>query len=378
MNNKVVRTGTQIISAAIAGLLTSYGIISWVQSHTSTGLIIVCSLFSFFIAYIFILAFFQTVLSMLQSALTKNNLPAILVPHPDSLQDLENLTDYIVLDTETTGLSPKKDQLIEIGILTIKDGKIVEEYTTLIQPTIPVPKSSTNVNGITQAALLKAPPLEDVVPEIAARIKGQVIVGHNVRFDLAFVSRALVTHPEISTLPYIDTLNIARRCISYKSYSLQNLSMRLCLDSGNKHRALDDAKTTYQLLQYCIKKLSTDNVEFRRQERERRKAQKQELADTFSWSPLFDINFAFTGDFVQDREYLEGLLADVGANLRERVNTKTVYLVVGDISHLPEWAVARKNGTADNLIAGGQNIIKISETEYLDLIKRTKSLKHQK
>ena len=108
-----------------------------------------------------------------------------------------------------------------------------------------------------------------------------------------------------------------------------------------------------------------------------KKSQKAAIAKEFAWSPIFDKNFAFTGDFFLDRDYLEGLLKDVGANLREKVNTKTVYLVVGDISHLPEWAVARKLGKANELIAEGQNITKLTESEYIALIEQTRALKQK-
>lgn len=300
-----------------------------------------------------------------------------LVNAPDDIESLKKLTDYVVLDTETTGLSPEKDQMVEIGIITVKNGEITNEYTSLIKPTIPISSEATAINGISESDLRDAPQLEDVIPDVVSRIKNQIVVGHNVTFDLAFVSRAISDHTEIASISYIDTVKVARNCIPGKSYRLQSLANRLCLDTGNAHRALDDAKTANNLLQYCIRKMTTDEKEFTHQERERKKSQKAAIAKEFAWSPIFDKNFAFTGDFFLDRDYLEGLLKDVGANLREKVNTKTVYLVVGDISHLPEWAVARKLGKANELIAEGQNITKLTESEYIALIEQTRTLKQK-
>ena len=118
-----------------------------------------------------------------------------LVNAPDDIESLKKLTDYVVLDTETTGLSPEKDQMVEIGIITVKNGEITNEYTSLIKPTIPISSEATAINGISESDLRDAPQLEDVIPDVVSRIKNQIVVGHNVTFDLAFVSRGAVAQP---------------------------------------------------------------------------------------------------------------------------------------------------------------------------------------
>ena len=110
-----------------------------------------------------------------------------LVNAPDDIESLKKLTDYVVLDTETTGLSPEKDQVVEIGIITVKNGEITNEYTSLIKPTIPISSEATAINGISESDLRDAPQLEDIIPDVVSRIKNQIVVGHNVTFDLAFV-----------------------------------------------------------------------------------------------------------------------------------------------------------------------------------------------
>ena len=117
-----------------------------------------------------------------------------LVNAPDDIESLKKLTDYVVLDTETTGLSPEKDQVVEIGIITVKNGEIINEYTSLIKPTIPISSEATAINGISESDLRDAPQLEDIIPDVVSRIKNQIVVGHNVTFDLAFVSRAISDH----------------------------------------------------------------------------------------------------------------------------------------------------------------------------------------
>lgn len=126
-----------------------------------------------------------------------------LVNAPDDIESLKKLTDYVVLDTETTGLSPEKDQVVEIGIITVKNGEITNEYTSLIKPTIPISSEATAINGISESDLRDAPQLEDIIPDVVSRIKNQIVVGHNVTFDLAFVSRAISDHTEIASIDLI-------------------------------------------------------------------------------------------------------------------------------------------------------------------------------
>ena len=290
-------------------------------------------------------------------------------------QQLVKLTDYVVVDTETTGLDRDTDQMIEIAIITVHDGTVTDEYSTFIKPTVPVSAGARAVNGITDAQLDAAPDLAAVRPEIARRLQNQKIVGHNVTFDLAFIARALAGTDGIDTLYYLDTLPLARHCLYYKSYKLQDLAYSLGLDAGTGHRALDDARTTHQLLRYCIKKMVDDDTKRKQEAAEKRRLAKEKRTAQFAWSPLFDKNFVFTGDFLTDREKLQDLLKSVGANLRTEVNSRTVYLVVGDLSHLPDWALARKSGAADARIAKGQPITKLTEAEYINLIQQTLALK---
>lgn len=302
--------------------------------------------------------------------------PVPVAPAPDDLAALHALLkDYVVVDTETTGLDREYDEMIEIAIVTVHDGVVTDEYSTFIKPTVPVSAGARSVNGITDDDLDAAPYIWDVCPEIARRLKNQNIVGHNVRFDLAFIARALAGTEGLDTLHYIDTLTISRRCLNYNSYKLQDLAESLQLDAGVGHRALDDARTTNQLLQYCIKKMDDDEVQRKKAVAERRRQEKERRAAYYAWSPLFDKNFVFTGDFLTDREKLQDLLKSVGANLRTEVNGRTAYLVTGNLSNLPDWALARKSGAADERIAQGQPITKLTEAEYINLIQQTLLLK---
>lgn len=304
-----------------------------------------------------------------------------VVRAPDNAQALERLHNYVVLDTETTGKS-NTDQIVEIAIITVKDGEITDEYSTMVKPTVTMSPMARAVNGITDAELADAPSINDVLPDIIDRIEGKIIVGHNVTFDLRFLARALRQYGCTMQLSYVDTATLSRRCYKNVSHKLQDLAAQLGIDPGQGHRALDDTRTTKALYDKCTAMLAEVEAEAaRKREAEyraameridaERKRKKAELKERCKWSPLLDKNFVFTGDFLTYREQLQELLENVGAELRSEINGRTDYLVCGDLSNLPEWALARKSGAADVRIANGQPIVKLTEGQYIDLIQQT-------
>lgn len=381
MDGQTIKKSSKIAAlpaVILAILLAKWALKHYITTNVSLGLALISTIVVFLIGFVvvFVLLYLivGVIITIAAPTATHQSGPRI-IPAPDDPESLLALKNYVVLDTETTGVDRYSDQMVEIAILTVSNGKITDEYATLIHSTIPIPAAATEVNGITNADLASAPRLADVVPEIARRIDGQIIVGHNITFDLAFVSRALANLDGVQDFVYIDTLALARNYIPGKSHRLQALASRLRLQSGTAHRALGDAYTTNALLQYCIKKATLSSADFEKYDKARKAHQKEVRAAEFAWSPLYDKNFAFTGDFSDDRDQLEDLLEGVGANLREKVNTKTAYLVVGDTSHLPEWAIERKYNKAQALIKSGQNITILNEQQYKSLINDTVSLK---
>lgn len=381
MDGQTIKKSSKIAAlpaVILAILFAKWALKHYITTNVSLGLALISTIVVFLIGFVvvFVLLYLivGVIITIAAPTATHQSGPRI-IPAPDDPESLLALKNYVVLDTETTGVDRYSDQMVEIAILTVSNGKITDEYATLIHSTIPIPAAATEVNGITNADLASAPRLADVVPEIARRIDGQIIVGHNITFDLAFVSRALANLDGVQDFVYIDTLALARNYIPGKSHRLQALASRLRLQSGIAHRALGDAYTTNALLQYCIKKETLSSADFEKYDKARKAHQKEVRAAEFAWSPLYDKNFTFTGDFSDDRDQLEDLLTEVGANLREKVNTKTAYLVVGDISHLPEWALERKYNKAQALIESGQHITILNEQQYKNLINDTVSIR---
>lgn len=160
---------------------------------------------------------------------------------------------YVVLDVETTGLSPQRDRLLEVALVTVAStGRVVDEWATRINPQGPV--GATHIHGITQADVANAPIFAEVLDEVARRLRGAAVVAHNARFDLAFLRAEFARAGwKMPFLPCLCTLEAS-------SYYLPDLSRRRLADCceaagvrlSNAHAALGDAKATAGLLQHFM------------------------------------------------------------------------------------------------------------------------------
>jgi len=171
------------------------------------------------------------------------------VRHGDPLWGL-GAKDVIVLDTETTGVDPSSDEVIEVAAVRLRDGIEVDHYQALIRPSRSVGDSEA-VHHLSDA-LLAAEGRDgaEVMREFMAFCGDTAVCGHNVRFDL----RMLAAHGERVGVParfagHFDSLRYARRLLREASYRLGDLAKALGLTADPTHRALDDVRTTVQLLQ---------------------------------------------------------------------------------------------------------------------------------
>ncbi|MCF6270896.1 MAG: GIY-YIG nuclease family protein [Melioribacteraceae bacterium] len=169
-------------------------------------------------------------------------------------------TEFAVLDFETTGGSGKKNRVIEIGIVHVKNLEIVDSYQTFINPGLLVPYYITKITGITDADLHDAPFFEDITSEVLDFIGDSVLVAHNLPFDFSFLKhefiRADILLPKMNSL---CTLKLARKMYpELKSKSLGNLVKHFGIQHKNVHRALGDAMVTAKLLIKMITQLKKD------------------------------------------------------------------------------------------------------------------------
>ena len=163
--------------------------------------------------------------------------------------------EFIVLDLETTGSHPMNNEIIEIGAVKVREGKIVDTFSQLVYPKEDIPEFVSTLTGITTDMVADAPPIEKVLPEFIKFCADHVIVGHNViLFDYRMLKAKANRQGYTFEKSALDTLIIARKCLAnLPSRKLGDLCHYYEIELIHAHRALDDAKATYQLLTALIK-----------------------------------------------------------------------------------------------------------------------------
>ena len=167
---------------------------------------------------------------------------------------------YAVVDLETTGLSPATDSIIEIGlVLTGPDGVAQRRWSTLVNPG-PGPDGDievgpTFVHGLVAADLEGAPRLDDVADLLARDLAGRVVVAHNARFDVGFLTRALGRSGPLARgarVPRMCTMEWARHFMATPSRRLTACCEAAGVSIGRHHSALDDAEAAAGLLRHYM------------------------------------------------------------------------------------------------------------------------------
>jgi DNA polymerase-3 subunit epsilon len=160
---------------------------------------------------------------------------------------------YAVIDIETTGGNYRWGRITEIAIFIHNGKEITEEYSTLINPEMPIPAFISQLTGISDEMVQDAPTFEEVAPEIARITEGMIFVAHNSQFDYHFVRhefRRMGLEYERSTL---CTVRLSRKIIPQQpSYSLGKLCSQLGIELQDRHRAGGDAAATVKLLELLI------------------------------------------------------------------------------------------------------------------------------
>lgn len=155
----------------------------------------------------------------------------------------------IVLDTETTGLSPAAgDRMVEIGCVELLNTRKGEQYHSLLQPDRDIPADAVRVHGITNERVADAPRFADIVDQFLAFIGQDMLVIHNAAFDMGFLNAELkrINRTPLEMSRVIDTMLLSRRKFPGMSASLDALCRRLKVD--NTHRTLHGALLDAHLL----------------------------------------------------------------------------------------------------------------------------------
>jgi DNA polymerase III subunit epsilon len=155
----------------------------------------------------------------------------------------------VVVDVETTGLSPRKgDRVIEVGAVAIEKKQITEEFHTLIHINKPIPAAAREIHGITNEMLIGQPKPEEAYPRFREFIRNSTLVAHNAAFDIGFLRAEFERQGFGLSNPYFCTLKLSRaRYPRLRNHRLETVCRHLfgrSTDAIQQHRALADARMT--------------------------------------------------------------------------------------------------------------------------------------
>lgn len=289
---------------------------------------------------------------------------------------------YIVFDIETTGFSCTKDRIIEIAANEYRNGEIVRQYHTFVNPGIRISNAITRLTSIKNSDVQDAPVITEVKADLLKFFGNTVLVGHNIStFDIPFLQAQLAC--EIKN-PLIDTLHLARSAFpGLPSYKLTVLDEILELGNVEHHRADRDILANNALLIACASpaayKHRTSNKELLNNVHIENRSLYSKV-DIHTFTPtdpskvpntrLTGKVIVFSGELDMLPEDACQLAVDAGAILKSHISKKVDYLVLGvvDPRYLDEDGMSSKQRKAQELICSGEGKIAIiDEGEFLAL-----------
>lgn len=318
-------------------------------------------------------------------------------------------SDYVMIDVETTGLSPEYDSIIEISAIKVVDNVATDTFTSLIQPdnyyyvdededsceyvilnddkVFFVDSFITQLTGITNEMLLSAPCLSSVLPDFLKFIGGSILVGYNVNFDVNFLYDSILEHCRVELKnDFIDALRIARRLLAdLPRRKLDDLIVHYDITPRSMHRGLSDCEKTIDIYN-CLKKDTLDKygsidafkAECKRQKRGIRAEDTTAETDEFDEShPLYNQVCVFTGTLERmARKEAMQLVSNVGGINGNSVTKKTNYLILGNNDYCSSIKDGKSNKQkrAEDLILKGQDLQIIPENVFYEMVENLMEL----
>ena len=174
------------------------------------------------------------------------------------VDDLKNLvinpkgqalnTEYIVFDIETTGLSQKKNKIIEIGAVKVKDGEEIDRFSEFINPEEPIPYSIEQLTSITDEMVMHAPTVDVILPKFLEFCGDDIVVAHNAAFDTGFIKKNAKDLGMKFDNTIMDTMTLSHVLLpELGKFTLDRVCKALNVKNEHHHRAVDDANATAKI-----------------------------------------------------------------------------------------------------------------------------------
>lgn len=300
---------------------------------------------------------------------------------------LELPFDYTVIDIETTGYDQRYDNIIEVGCIKYRNGEEVSRYQSLIKP----PKNSRGNyvdefielrTGITNEMLESAPVFDEVAMPLWKFLKKELLVGHNVNFDINFLYDIFIDFNSTWILRnnFVDTLRLSRRALpELKHHRLEDLDNYFDIGIAH-HRSIFDCETTNIVLKNLVTIIEREKVDLSPPKRQREYISRQKIdlrtlkSDTTELrieSPFYNKVCVFTGTLSKYSRVEAGqIVVNLGGICANGVTKKTNLLIVGDFDYSSniKGGKSSKLKRAEQLISEGQDLQIISESVFYDML----------
>ena len=170
-------------------------------------------------------------------------------------------SDYVVFDLETTGFSPEINNIIEIGAVKVSNGKIVDTFSTFVNPREPIPPRIEEVTHINDSMVIDAPFIEEILPKFLDFSKDCVMVAHNADFDMSFIINKSKNLGIVKEFTIVDTVSLARLLLpQLNRFKLDTVAKALGIVLDNHHRAVYDAQCTAEIFVKFIEMLKERDI----------------------------------------------------------------------------------------------------------------------
>lgn len=282
---------------------------------------------------------------------------------------VKDITDYTIIDLETTSKYPDRAEIIEMAAIRVRSGKIVAQYSQLVKPSNPISEVVTQITGITNEMVQHSPSIGIVLKNFINFVGDDIILGHNI---VSYDSTILYDLCEYYGLrefsnTMLDTLRYAHYCdIEIEDYKLTTIAKYFGIEY-QAHRSLNDCTANFYVYEYLKKHFKGFYI-FSQSKEPKEKTAIAEVKPQYA--ELTDKKIVLTGEFSSgSRKEIKTFLEKQGAKISTGVSGKTDYLIIGALGS-PDWKYGNygdKVAKAQELQKSGRNIAIIQESEFFEL-----------